>query len=100
MWQMAWWVPIEFGFVTAARGLFYARAYRVLGGSRATSRAAVTVSFALFAAAYWASGFLPVTNAIKSVVLGAVFVAAWSIADRTWQGVVLSSLAAVGGPVT
>jgi hypothetical protein len=100
LWQMAWWVPLEFGFVTAAGGLFYARAYRGLGGARATSRGAVAVSFALFAAAYWASGYLPVANAAKCAVVGAMFVTGWCVSDRTWQGLVLSGVAAVGGPIT
>ncbi len=100
LWQMAWWVPLEFGFVTAAGGLFYARAYQALGGARRVTAPAVAAAFVLFAAAYWASGFLPAANGVKSAAVGALFAAAWLVSDRTWQGVALSLVAAVGGSVT
>ncbi len=98
--QAAWWVPFEFGFVTAAGGLFYAWAYRALGATRRPARSHIGVAFALFGAAYFASGYLPASNAVKSAVLLAAFAAAWVASDRTWQGVVLSLVAAAGGCAT
>lgn len=63
------------------------------------SRTRVIVAMLVFAVLYAVSAFLPASNALKTVVLLLGAVALWLYTDRTWQGVVLTTAAAVSGPL-
>jgi hypothetical protein len=96
--QMAWWVPLLFGSVVAFGGYGYALLHRALGGSREIPSAARLASaFAVFGALYFASGYLPVSNVLKLVVLSIGAALLWWFLDRSGVGIVLMLVNGLGG---
>ena len=99
--KTAWWVPLLYGSVVAFGGLFYDRAYRWLRGpARLASQGQVTNAFFGFGLLYFASGFLPVSNAAKLVVLVAGALIVWGMVDQTVQGIALAGVIALAGCTT
>src|SRR5262249_33137322 len=93
---MAWWTPPLFGAAFVLLGVGYALARRARDAAPRGARAAS--GFTLFAALYFASGFMPVSNAVKLAVLlvgAAVLFAAF---DRSRAALVAGLASAIGGP--
>ena len=96
--RMAWWVPLLFGSTVAFGGLAYAYAYRRLGGREGlASWRAIATGFTIFGMLYFASGFLPVSNAAKLLFILAGAAVVWRIVDGTRQGILLAILNAIVG---
>lgn len=98
--RTAWWVPLLFTSAYGFGGLLYDRGWKSMRAPEALAPARdVALAMVLFAALYAASGFLPFSNAIKTVILLVGAAGLWIFTDRTWQGVLLSLSAAFGGPL-
>src|SRR5687767_1598495 len=70
IWQMAWWTPLLFGASVGLGGPVYAIGVRHLGGGRPPPPARdLGIGFAIFGVLYFASGYLPVSNALKLAIL-------------------------------
>src|SRR5207247_631530 len=101
LFQMATWTPLVFGSAGLSVGLSYPIAERVTGVSPAgrLSWTEIAIAFAAFALLYAASGYLPVSNALKLVVLLAGAVALFAWIARTALALALAVLTAIVGPV-
>jgi insulin-induced protein INSIG len=100
VWRMAWWTPFVFGFAGVGIGLGYSlveRRTRRPVAPDATWTGALA-GFGLFALLYFASGYLPVSNTSKLVVLGAGVLVLFVGTARTRVALVLACVAAVLGP--
>jgi hypothetical protein len=99
--QMSVWTPLIFGLAGLSVGLSYPLAERLTGRrpGRRLSWTEVGAGFAVFAVLYAMSGYLPVSNAAKLVVLlvGAAVLFVWLA--RTALAFVLAVLTAVIGPL-
>lgn len=96
--KTAWWVPLLYGSASALGGLFYDQAYQRLGGPpRLPSQGQATNALFVFGLLYFASGFLPVSNVVKLVVLVGGSIVVWGMVDQTKQGVVLGVVVALAG---
>ena len=99
--EMSVWTPLIFGLAGLSVGLSYPLAERLTGRrpGRRLSWTEVGAGFAVFAALYAMSGYLPVSNAAKLVVLlvGAAVLFGWLA--RTALAFVLAVLTAVVGPL-
>jgi hypothetical protein len=98
LWQMAIWTPPLFGFATVAiagtnvlSDRFFPRAAPV------PSWTACAAGVVVFSLAYYASGYLPASNATKTVLLVAIAAACWTYFERTPQGIVLALFAGACG---
>ncbi|MGZ3423277.1 MAG: hypothetical protein ACXWUG_07130 [Polyangiales bacterium] len=99
--RTAWWVPFLFASAYGLGGFLYAVGHRQLRGP-ATVRTwnELGVGLGIFAALYAASAYLPASNVVKAVVLGAGAFALWAWLDRSIQGIALACVAALAGPFT
>ena len=96
--EMAWWTPLLFGSVVAFGGIAYAIAHRRLGGNpKIHSIATLATAFVLFGILYFASGYLPASNASKLVVMLAGAAGLWTWLDRSPAGIALAIVNAIGG---
>ena len=94
----AWWVPPLFAGAALAIGLGRPLVERVLGVHGPTPTASATAGgMGLFVLAYAASGLVGGGPALRSVLLAAMFAAAWLLWDRTGLGLVLAMLTAIIG---
>ena len=99
--QMAWWVPLLFGSVVAIGGLAYDRAYRWMRGpARLPSWQHLTNALFLFAFLYMGSGYLPMRNGAKLLLLLAGAYGIWLLVDGSAQGVALALLNVIAGCTT
>lgn len=94
---MAVWTPALFGAAALSMAWTHAAFDRVSGRGHIPSGAAALAGFVLFAVLYFASGYLPATNAVKAAVLLAGFAVAWAAFDRSWQGLALALFTAACG---
>jgi len=96
--KMAWWVPLLFGSTAALGGVSFVLLHRALRApARALSSTDIAVGLAAFGGLYFASGYLPASNAVIAGLLLAGALALWRWLDRTWQGVVLGIGTAFAG---
>ena len=99
--EMSPWVPLIFGLVGLSVGVSYPLAERLTGlrADRRPSWTEVSLGFALFAALYAMSGYLPTSNLVRLVVvsLGAAGLYLWLA--RTKLALALAVVAAVIGPL-
>jgi hypothetical protein len=92
------WVPPLFASAGVLMGLGRPLAERLVGRvTPAPSWGTVGVAMAAFMLAYGLSGLLHPWPSACTVVLGALFVAAWLRCDRTGLGLVLAALTAIIG---
>ena len=99
--RMAWWTPLLFGSTVAFGGWIYAEGYRRLGGpERLATWGELASAFVLFGLLYFASGYLPVSNAAKLLVLVAGAAVVWRVVDRSRQGIMLAVFNAMAGCAT
>lgn len=96
--KMALWTPLIFG----AAGLAIALTHRAFDAATGRPRPSlstrdIVIGFAIFTVVYFASGFLPASNAVKLLLLAAVAIGMWWQYDRTWQGVVMIFVTAIIG---
>ncbi|MBS2028251.1 MAG: hypothetical protein JST54_10130 [Deltaproteobacteria bacterium] len=95
----AWWVPLLFAGAYTLLGVSWALARKLSGAAPIAPVARWTCALA-FGVLYFASGYLPVSNAVKLGVLVAGFLVLWLATDRSWGTVAVGLLAAVLGPTT
>jgi hypothetical protein len=92
------WVPPLFASAGVLMGLGRPLAERVVGRvAPAPSWGTVGIAMAAFMLAYGLSGLLDAWPTACTVVLGALFVAAWLRCDRSALGLVLAALTAIIG---
>lgn len=91
--RMAIWVPPLFG--AAAVGIGLGRL--VWRPGAAPSRWQLWLAIALFTATYLGSGFLPLSNGARLLVLAPVSLAAWYLCDRGLGGLVHMLQSAAAG---
>jgi hypothetical protein len=91
--KAAWWVPLLFSGAYAS-GI--ARPLLARGEPPPPAWKAA-LGMGLFIVAYWLS-VAPWTSAVRSAVLGVIFVAGWWNCDRTPAGVITAAVAAIVGP--
>lgn len=100
MFRTAWWVPFLFMSAYGFGGLLYDRGWRAMRArDQIVPARDVAIGMTVFALLYAASGFLPVSNVGKTILLLIGAAGLWLYTDRTWQGVLLSLSAAFGGPL-
>jgi len=96
--KMAWWTPLLFGSSLAFGGLVYASGYRAMRGDpNVPSNAALAAALVIYAGLYCASGYLPASNEGKLAMLLVGFAGLWWLLDRSWQGMVMAVVTAIGG---
>ncbi len=94
----AWWAFPLFAVAPVPLGIARPAAERLLGVDIVPPTwGATVVAVALFVSAYLASGLVPGGAAARCAVLGALFIAAWWVADRRPLGLLLAAGAAVAG---
>jgi hypothetical protein len=99
--KMAWWTPLLFGSVVGFGGLLYDRAYRWMNGpERLPSWDQLVTALFLFGLLYASSGFLPINNTPKLILLLAGALLVWLRVDGSRQGLVLAALNAALGCTT
>jgi hypothetical protein len=99
-WQMAWWTPPLFGLAGLSTGTAYPLMERVTKRQVPdTSWARALGGFALFAALYFASGYLPASNVVKLVVLLAGAAVLFATVARAPLALGVAVIAAIVGPV-
>lgn len=100
-WKMAWWTPLAFGSSLAFGGLAYRAGHRAMRGDpELPSNAALAAALVIYAGLYCASGYLPASNEGKLALLLVGFAGLWWLLDRSWQGMVMAAVAAIGGCLT
>src|SRR5579864_2818896 len=62
-WQAAWWTPLLFGFAAVGFADLHARLRALFGAEPRPRPALAAADLLVFAAAYWASAYLPLGNA-------------------------------------
>src|SRR5262249_16010107 len=84
---MAWCTPLLFSATLGFGGTLYVVAHRALKGDpEIPPDAFIAVALVIYAGLYCASGYLPVSNEGKLVVLLLGFAGLWWMLDRSWQG--------------
>ncbi len=96
--RSVWWCPPLFAFAGLSIGLGRLLWERVLErpGPRQSWSAVLSV-MGLFVVTYAASGFLPISEVARTVVLLAAFAVAWGVWDRTALGVASALTTGPGG---
>jgi hypothetical protein len=99
--KAAWWAPLLFGTSLSVGGLVYVRGYRAMRGpSELPNNAALAAALVIYAGLWCASGYAPFSNEGKLAFLLVGFAAMWWMLDRSWQGVAMAAVTAVGGCTT
>lgn len=98
VWMMAWWTPLVFGFAVVAIASNHLALDHAAPRTR-PSAVNVTLAIVTFVIAYFASGYLPLDNPAKAVVLAAFAVGAWLAYDRSWQGAMMALVTGTLGPM-
>jgi hypothetical protein len=99
--KAAWWTPLLFGTSLSLGGLVYVKGHRAMRGPRELpSNAALAAALVIYAGLYCASGYAPLSNEGKLALLLVGFAAMWWLLDRSWQGVAMAAVTAVGGCTT
>lgn len=98
---MAWWTPLLFSASLGFGGTLYAMGHRAMKGDPEIPPSSfIAIALVIYAGLYCASGYLPVSNEGKLVVLLLGFAGLWWMLDRSWQGMALAAIAGIGGPLT
>jgi hypothetical protein len=98
--RTAWWVPLLFTCAYGFGGLLYDDGWKRLRGPSALAPARdVAIAMVVFAALYAASGYAPIGNGSKTLLLLVGAIALWLYTDRTWQGIILTCVAGFFGPL-
>jgi hypothetical protein len=100
IWMMAPWTPPLFGAAAVAIAGVHASCDRLdLRASAVPSWRSTIVGIVVFAIAYFASGYLPAGNGVKTIVLVAIFAGCVLAFDRSRQGLALACITAAGGVI-
>lgn len=98
---MAWWTPLLFGSSLGFGGALYAAGHRAMRGDpEIPQNGAIAIGLVIFAGLYCASGYLLASNEGKLALLLVGFAALWWMLDRSWQGMALAVISALGGCTT
>lgn len=97
--RMAWWTPLLFAVAYASLGSLFTF-LRARDPSPGPSGRRAILGFAGFTALYFASGFLPASNAVKLIVLLAGAVSAYLLVDKSPAAIVAGLVASAIGPLT
>ncbi len=96
--RSVWWCPPLFSFAAVAIGMsrvFWETTLSRPGPTLSWSQ--VFAAMGVFVACYAASGFLPVSEVARAVLLGVGFIAIWFAWDRTALGIACALAAGGGG---
>lgn len=96
--RSVWWCPPLFSFAAVSLGMsrvFWEKVLKAPGPS--LSWAQVLGTMGAFVVCYTASGFLPVSEVLRTVLLFIAFVGAWWAWDRTALGIACALAAGAGG---
>jgi hypothetical protein len=96
--RSVWWCPPLFSFAAVAIGMsrvYWEQALKRPGPTLSWSQ--VLGAMGVFVACYAASGFLPVSEAARAVLLTVCFTGAWLAWDRTALGIACALAAGGGG---
>lgn len=96
--RSVWWCPPLFAAAAVAIGvsrLWWEKLLKRPGPALTWPQ--VLGAMGVFIACYAASGFLPVSEAARAVLLGGAFLGAWAAWDRTALGLACAAGAAFGG---
>lgn len=96
--RSVWWVPPLFAAAAVSIGMGRVqseRLFKMPGPNLAWPQ--VLAAFGLFVAGYAASGFLPVSEGARALLLTACFAIGWSLWDRTLLGIGSALLCGASG---
>lgn len=96
--RSVWWCPPLFAFAAVSIGMSRVYWEKILArpGPALTWRQVFAV-MTVFIGCYAASGFLPVSESARALLLSVVFLSAWYSWDRTPLGIACALAAAAGG---
>lgn len=97
--RAAWWIPITFAAGYALEGVLYTAGRHARNRPHLPASRRWLCAF-LFVGLYACSGFLPVANPTKLLLLLVGAVALWGTFDRSRETVVVAVVAALVGPAT